>query len=912
MREGSSAASTQSEATRNSHRPCRSFHRAVTLAFALVGGATQLPSALLAQEMLPLRGAEEVPAWVEQMYGPEPNLFAIDRAYREHYLHHAFEKNYHTQYYKRWRRSVERFVDAEGFVQLPTPAERKLDEQRYFALVGDGEYSQGGPTWRFVGPEETWSDAASGTHIPVSWQANVYCIARSASHPDVLYCGTEGGGLFKTVDGGMNWAPATDVGVRVYGVHAVEIHPTDPNTVLFGSGIDLYRTTDGGTTWTSVLTWGGMTVNDIAIHPEDPNYVWAATSTGLFRSTDGGVTFQRENNRASYDMEFRPDRPDVMYLVRNNPNQAKCQFLRSTDRGTTWKVKKSGWYSSSDPARYDGGARLAVTPAHPKRVYAILIGASKPGDDGFIGVWRSDNTGRTWSLPNGQVGGPYDDVHPNLMTISPYGGYQQGFYDLALGISASDPNEVLVGGTSLWRSTDAATSWSMVGGYGGTVPWIHPDIQDLQVFADEAWLTTDGGINVSTDLFRTHEARNKGISASDFWGFDSGLSSDVLVGGRYHNGDTGYFENYPFGRFLRLGGAESPTGYVNPGFQRTTIHSDIGGKILPRKVDEPTDNFSVTKYPNESYFTADSSEFLWHPHSWNTAWIGRDQVLWRTDDLGKNWTEVYTFGTDPASHVTDLEVALENPDLLYVVQQTPVRTVWKTADGGTSWSDITPPDSVTGGNNRRNMVISLNPENDRELWLALAGGPDDYKVFRTRDGGLTWTNETDTMLDGQSPTSILYQAGTDGGVLLGTDGAVFYRTDSTGGWQLHGSGFPQNAAPVRLKPLYAQAVVRAGCYRRAIWESDLCEPSRPVARIMVDRFTGNAGESFSFRSGSTMDERSTVSFQWHFQGGNPSTSTERNPTITYSNRGTYTVRLVVTDAAGLQDAVVVTDLLDVN
>jgi PKD repeat protein len=115
-----------------------------------------------------------------------------------------------------------------------------------------------------------------------------------------------------------------------------------------------------------------------------------------------------------------------------------------------------------------------------------------------------------------------------------------------------------------------------------------------------------------------------------------------------------------------------------------------------------------------------------------------------------------------------------------------------------------------------------------------------------------------------------------------------------------------------MKAFYARGKLRAGCYNRAIWEADLAEPSRPVARVAADRLSGLVGEQFSFRSTSVLDEQGAIQFGWVFPGGTPSTSGQRNPDVVYSAPGSYDVQLTVTDATAGRDTVVVAGMIDVQ
>ena len=110
----------------------------------------------------------------------------------------------------------------------------------------------------------------------------------------------------------------------------------------------------------------------------------------------------------------------------------------SVNSGLNFTVQSTGWYTSNDPVRNDGGARIGVSVADPNKVYAYLIGESKADDNGYIGVYRSDDGGVTWSLPNGPIGGPYNAVHQNLAIGSPGWQYWQGFYNCAFMVSSGD------------------------------------------------------------------------------------------------------------------------------------------------------------------------------------------------------------------------------------------------------------------------------------------------------------------------------------------------------------------------------------------------------------------------------------------------------------------------------------------
>ena len=851
-----------------------------------------------------------LPEWARVMYAGNPNVRAVEKAFENYYRTHDFEKSYHTQYYKRWRRTVDPFVDAQGFVEIPTVEEQlALQEAQREFLNSRGPTNA---TWECLGPFETVNLSNDGPQLPVSWQANVYGLARSLSNPELLYCGAEGGGVYKSTDKGLNWNPVTDPVIATGAVRAIAIHPFNPDTTYFGTNGVIYKTTDGGTTWAPSLTVNGLWVHELALHPTQPQIVLAATNKGYYRSDDAGLTWTYIYNVECWDLDFQPGAENVVYLLKTNAAAKRCEFFKSEDYGLTFQLKDAGWFNGTDPTRFDGGARLSVTPADPGRVYCILIGQSKAGDDGFIGVYRSNDAGETWTLPSGQVGGPFSAAHPNLMTINPIeAGYQQGFYDLAISVSHTNPDHLLTGGTSLWKSTTGGATFQQMGGYGGTLSWIHPDIQDIRTYGTETWLACDGGVNFSTDFFQSHEARNNGIVSSQFWGFDTGWNEDIVVGGRYHNGNSVHYETYPDGLFLRMGGAEAATGYVNFGENRRTYFSDIGGRIIPTSPDEPVISFSVGLWPNESYVEGECSEWEWHPHCWNIAWIGFENKLWKTENGGSSFELVHAFGTNPNDKLSDIEIAWSDPNTMYLVQRTANRKIWRTLDGGQTWTEVTPSGSVTGSNNWRNMALALDKLHPDTLWMMLTYGPNGNKIFRTIDGGLSWENWTTPMLNNFSPYSILPQCGT-GGVYLGCKGGIFYRNNDMGDWELHGEGFPLSAEPNLLKPFYRDGKIRTATWNRSIWQADFYEPSPTYTQIGVDKVVSHClRDTFYFNDHSILKHAAGVSWQWEFPGGNPAFSALRNPKVTYSMPGTYSVTLTITDSEGQQSTQILEDFLTV-
>lgn len=854
-----------------------------------------------------------LPAWAKAMYGPDPNLFVVDAMYSAYYEAHPWEKNIHTQNYRHWRRRAEQHLNAEGYIRLPSQAEEAL-KLRSLSAAYAARQSQRAGAWTSIGPFETYSFDSEGGEA-VSWQANVYCIDQSRSQPDVLYAGTEGGGVFKTLNRGLDWTLASASAPFSQGVTDVKIHPANPAIVYATANRRIYKTTDGGANWNEVFF-----LNDDAfqlfIHASRPDTVFCAANNGMYRSLNGGQSWTQVWTGKCWDIGGHPLNSQVIYALRNNNSAKRAEFYKSTDGGLSWTIKSSGWYSPAVLAdAQDIGARLAVTPAAPDMVYVALLGQSKAGDNGWIGVYRSLNAGESWLNPKLPDGGPYNtQTHPNLASINPNGsGFHQGFYNFALAVSASNPAKVWVGCLSLSESADSAKTWQRIGSYySQRHDWVHPDIQDLHVQGNDIWVASDGGIDYSNDQLQTHVSRKKGIVGSDFWGFSSGWNDDVLSGGRYHNGNTGYYQTYGTGRHLRLGGAEAPTGYVDPLFNRTIAFSDIATQTLPLSISGPkTSSGSFSRYPNEAYTQSYSSEVETDPRYSKHLYLGEGSGFWKSSDGGNTFRLLHDFG--PGARVLEIEVSRSNPLVMYCVLQ-PASGYWtacelrKSVNGGQSWTAL----AQVPASNRWRLEISLNPENAQELWVIAVSGANGQKVFQTLNGGASWINRTTAALNGHTPREILYQAGSAGVVYLATDAAVFNWDGAI--WQPFSSGLPALIHPYEMRPFFRDSKLRLSSYGRGLWESPLAVDSRPLAQPMTGTDSVYCSrDTVQFDCYSILNH-SGASWQWQFspQPQFVSSLSTRNPKVVFGANGAYDVRLIIQDQHGTRDTATLAGMVKVE
>ena len=842
------------------------------------------------------------PDWALLMYGQDPCVWDVDSLYKAYYATHPFQKNIHTQNYRHWRRRVDQALDEQGYYRpLSRGAEDLLFQQmknRRQAAASKGSP----PGWTCLGPHETYKN---GTLTPHSQQVNVYSIDQSASHPDILYCGTEAGGVFKSTDRGLNWSLVSDQEVFCVGITVTQIHPTNPDIVYVSGNSRIYRSTDGGSTWAEVLYHAG-TGSELKFHPAHPDTLICTTSKGLYRSVNGGNNWTKLFTQETWDVDFHPTQPDSVYILKNNPTLKRPEVFVSADAGQTWTLKDSGWYlPSNSSAAVDHGGKIAIPPGNPNRIYAAIIGDSKSGDNGWIGVYRSDDRGETWTNPAGQDGGPYQPANTMPWNVAAYSdGYHQGFYNFDMEASDLDPNTIWIGTIRLSESADGALTFKSIGAAESQrLSDVHADVQAIEVNGADIWVASDGGLNYSNDGLLSHSSRKKGITGSDFWGFGSGWNEDVLVGGRYHNGNHGYYQTYGAGNSHVAGGVEEATGYVHPMEARRTLFSQwwSGHTAVRRLAANLGGSYAnlppVNIQPNEAYTESNSSGIWFHPRHANYMFAGEGSSIWRSADGGSSFSVLKDFGT--GGRTLEIAIGHSQPDTMYVVFKpsgTNARDIYRTFDGGANWVKL----PAVPANNRNKLEISLNPANAAEIWACANDGANGNKVYQSIDAGQTWVNRTTAVLDGEHPVDILYQGGGNGIVYLVTRNSVFYRDPSLADWVDYGAGLPLVVSPLQMQPFYRDSKLRLATRGRGIWEVPLVAAPSPLVQPITYADTIHCSRDTAYFDSYSILNQAGASWQWSFSPAPLyiSSNAVRNPKVVFGANGSYTVSLSVTDDSG--------------
>ena len=850
---------------------------------------------------------DTIPEWVQEMYSNEPNPGKVENLYKNYYLKNNFIKNKHTQYYKRWRRSLSRNIGSDLKYK-----NTNLDL----------------PEWRPIGPFDFDRNAASSSYA--AGAAHLYTVEQSVSNTDILYAGAATSGLWKSIDKGLHWFSLFDKDLFINEVYSLEIDFLNSDNIYFSSGSSLYYSSNGGVSCSLIFELGF--IKDIVFCPSNNNILYICSSEGLHQLNIEDNTIVNLLDGDILEIEFNPINNNVIYTVRQVDN--KTEFLKSTDNGEVFINFNNGWPSPILPNEQKR-TEIAVSMDNPDRIVALCTGSVNNGS-GLYGLYVSDDQGENWEFRccGNQEGGEPSEENVNLMGWSHEGLDDGGqyYYDLALALNPNDADIIHVGGVNHWVSNDGGYSfvcpskWSWADDSQNT-KYVHADIHDIKYYDNDLWIACDGGLFYSNNQADTIHQRMFGISGTDFWGFGTGFNNgDVMIGGTYHNatllkdndtyiqGDT-LSQTEELGGWASICGGDNFRGFVNFGDGRKVYLDEWGsggGYILSGNRDVPLQGFSMSVLSNASYTTGESSNLEFDPRCYNIIYIGNGDVLYKSFDNGYTSMPLYDF----EESVTSIEVSWSSPNVIYVATYDGYwsdKHVWKSEDYGVTFIDITPTFPGILLDPWIPFDITVSSINSDELWIARCPNSTGYnsydnnKVYKSIDGGSNWINITYTGLGGEDITNIEHQRGSEGGVYVGTRKSVYYKNNNMNEWVLFNNQLPLSTYSTQLVPYYKESKLRNGT-NRSVWEVSLFEQSAPSSQISADKLIINCLNDTVYFIDHSAISNDNASWSWSFPGGSPSESTEQNPVVVYAEVGVYEVSLTVTDDYGT-DSQVITNMI---
>lgn len=825
------------------------------------------------------------PAWGKMLYTHDINVHVLDREFEEWESKKTGEFRPLRKYYKLWRRAVAPYVTKDGTIQMPEPSSPQLSQNKNPLLKTAAECTETDDRrWQFVGPKETnWTINNQTTpRRAASYQVNVYSLDVARSHPNILYCGTETGYVNKTTDKGLTWRPLALDYIFGGGIKAVAIDPLDPDIVLVSAGNQIHKTTDGGVNWRSVASFGTNRAPErLEIDITQPTRIIASSYDGLFLSVDGGESWVKKWDLPTLDAHFIEG--GRIYGISEAPptqgSAGRVTICISEDNGDTFRVDNTFPNNVNNIA----GMLLAVKENAPQQIFALVLEADNTpqlfSKNLAANTWRRVATGNTdeFRMNNGQ-----------------------GYYDMVLEVDPNDEQTLYAGTTTLFISRNGGQTWQALGGYFGAFR-LHPDMQDMVIMNDgDTWVATDGGITLSRDHFRIEQNifdLNNGCLGSDMWGFDMGWNEDVIVGGRYHNGNTVLGEAYDRSA-LYLGGAESPTGWILTGKRRQAVFDDLGGgRILPDDQDSPfEDRFVFSLQPNMDEFGGRRSNLVQHPWYYEQIYLGQGNGFWMSKDNGATFELLHDFG----SRIRYFEVSHKNPSVIYtdVIAQ----GLWRSIDGGLTWTALTsePYLNSQGGS----LYITISPNDENRIYACFQNGTwssTEGRIFSSADGGDTWQEITGSLnvftkmlvvQPDQNGEDIIYLFANSG---VNQNAEVYVKKSSEDFWTEYNCDLPAN-----FRFIFAQAFYRDSKLRIAgnagIWEAPLLQSDyRPLLAPWISSSEIScATDTIQLEDHSIIDHED-AQWQWNITPAPTyiSDPTMRNPQVVFGQEGSYEISLSI-------------------
>ncbi len=714
-----------------------------------------------------------------------------------------------------------------------------------------------GLSWRQIGPMRGGRLAA---------------VAGVPSEPETYYLGAALGGVWKTTDGGNLWTPIFDHASPLGSIGAIAVSASNPNVIYVGTGESapredvsfgdgVWKSTDAGRTWTHVGLTDTRHIARIVIDPRNPDIVLVAAlghvygpneERGVFRSTDGGSTWTKVlyKNATSGAIELvaDPDRPLTMFAalweMQRQPWHMSSGgpgsgLYKSIDGGVTWTpVTGPGL-----PQTVLGKMGLAIAPGTGgRRIYALI-----EAEHG--GLFRSDDGGSTWTLASGE--------HPL---------YSRAWYFTKVFAHPTNPDVVFVVGNSLWKSTDAGAHFVKIPlpGVDNHDLWINPKTPSRMIEANDQGvvLTVNGGeswdkrnnlpigqfYHVSTDeafpyhLFGAQQDMGAIGIASRGWG---GITDKdwFNVGG--DDGECGYVWPVPFDERLILAGGYN--GALTVFDTRSRQLRDIA----------PWSNASGGYAASEvKYRFTWTSPVVFSPTDPHTLYMG-SQYLMETRDLGQSWKVISPDLTrnDVAKQgssggpITRDNASVEYYDVIFSIAPSRLAAglIWigtddglvqLTADGGAHWTNVTPPALKPWA--KVSLIEASRFDADTAYVAVDAHKLDDVTpyIYRTHDRGKTWSLIT-TGLRAPSHVYAVREDPTRRGLLFaGTETGIFVTFDDGDHWQ----SLQLNLPPTSVRDIaFNGSDLAVATHGRSFWMLDditpLRQASATVAQAPVHLFT---------------------------------------------------------------------------
>ena len=679
------------------------------------------------------------------------------------------------------------------------------------------------------------------------------------------------GGVWKTENAGTTWTPIFD-DTGIYSIGTVTVDPSTPHTIWVGTGENtgsrhagygdgIYRSRDGGQTWENMGLEASEHISEIIIHPDDSNTIWVAAQgplwssggeRGLYKSTDGGETWTLKLSGDEWtgvtDLLIDPRNPDRLVAATWQRHRTVAAYMGagpesgihvSDDGGETWREVTTGL-----PSGNMGKIGLAISPQNPDVVYAAIETNRRQG-----GVYRSTDRGESWTMMSDTVSGGtgphyYQELyaHPhhfdriilvsNTTQFSDDGGAT--FYDInndnkhvddhAIGFHPTDPDYILVGSDGgLYETVDDQETWRFIDNLPIT------QFYDIAIDDAEPFYNVYGGTqDNNTQMGPSRTDSRHGIRNSDWVVslFGDGHEPDVEPG----NPDIAY-SSWQQGNLVRFDRITGEITYIQPQPQPG----------------EPAERFNwdapivvSSHQPTRLYH---ASQRVWRSDDRGNTWTALSGDLTRNQDrmllpiMGRQWSWDAGWDLYAMSVYNTISALAESPvDENVIYAGTDDGLIQVTTDGGANWTETESGD--LRGVPDEAYVNDFEPSrfDAGTVFMAL----DDHKsgdftpyLLRSDDYGRSWEMITNGLPEDEQVWRIVQDHENPNLLFVGTDFGVYFTIDGGENWVQLTSGMPPIPARDLLIHEREDDLV-VGTFGRSIYVLDDISPLRSVTEEMLE------------------------------------------------------------------------------
>ena len=663
----------------------------------------------------------------------------------------------------------------------------------------------------------------------VAWQSvgpaniggRITSLALDPTNSSIIYAGAAAGGVWKSSNNGTTWK---NIFNESSSIGSLQLDPTNPMILYVGSGEanpagvavypgnGIWRSTDGGQTWTNLGLGGTGHIGKLGIHPAAPSRIFAAAlgryrsrtqERGIYRSTDNGSSWQRvlflNDTTGACDVLIDPVNPQRVYAAMWNRYRPLTYSViagrnsglwLSTNAGDTWTQVTNG-FPANDPTL--GRIGLAVSASQPSMVYALAAEGT-----GARGVYKSTDSGFTWTL---------------LASSSAFNSEFQVWFNNIIAVDPTNPDVLWCGMTPMYSSINGGATWANV------TSSLHVDQHAIEFDRNNSSrivVGNDGGVFISTNAGLSW-IKSYNLPVSQFYaGTIDFTNPQRYYGGMQDNGTARTLTGSP-DDWQEIFGGDGFYVLVDP-TNPNRIYAEFQNGGLAYSADggatfnNGRSGISATDRKNWS------TPFVMDPNSTLTLYTGTHRAYKTTNGM-QGWTVIsgdLTRGQNGRiGTITTIDVARSDPRVIYV--GTDDGKVSVTTDGGTSWNDVTgtlPMRWVTR--------VAIDPDSANVAYVTHSGYLEDQfasHIHKTYDFGQMWISIGNGLPD-MPLNDVIVDPDARPYLYIATDVGVMYSSNQGTTWQVLGTGFPE--VPVHDLTLHSPTrKLLAFTHGRSVYSIDL-------------------------------------------------------------------------------------------